>query len=383
MVKNFIKIIFIVFLQYQAIFSNISFDDLELNCNHKKALIFGITGQDGTYLTKFLLSKGYFVTGVIRRQSSSNAKRFSDIIKRKPDQLIKNLNLVNGDITDLASILKILNDTKPDEIYNLAAQSHVDISFEEPTYTAQTNAIGTLNILEAIRNTGLAQTTKLYNASTSELFGKTINSIQDETTYFYPRSPYGIAKLYSHWISVNYRESYKIYVCNGILFNHESPLRGENFISKIIASSIAKIKLGLQDKLTVGNINSRRDWGYAPEYVESMWLMLQQEVPDDYIIATGESHSVREFIELAFNEIDIAIEWQGEGINEIGFDKKTKKILVTINPKYFRPSDINSVCGNSRKAKEKLGWQAKTLFKDLVKIIVNYELENLQNNRSF
>lgn len=347
----------------------------------KSALIFGITGQDGAYLTKFLLHKGYKVYGVVRRSSNSNnTERLNHILQKEDENIKKNLVLLYGDITDCAAVFKIINTTKPDEIYNLAAQSHVKISFEKPNYTAQVDAIGTLNILEAIKSADLTKKTKLYQASTSELFGIAKEIPQTERTPFYPRSPYGVAKLYAYWICVNYREAYKIFACNGILFNHESPYRGENFVTRIISKDIAKIKLGLQDNLTIGNLNSKRDWGFAGDYVEAMWLILQQEKPDDFVIATGETHSVREFIELAFEQIGINIQWQGEGVNEIGVDKKTGKVLVKIDPKYFRPTEVDLLIGDANKAKNKLGWQPKVTFKELIKIMVEADIKFLQKN---
>jgi len=332
----------------------------------KKALITGITGQDGSYLAEILLEKGYEVHGIIRRSSSFNTGRINHIIndKQYKDQFFFH----HGDVTDASNLNRILETVGPDEIYNLAAQSHVQVSFEIPDYTAQVDALGTLRFLDAIRETRLE--TKFYQASTSELFGKVQETPQKETTPFYPRSPYGVAKLYAYWIIVNYRESYDLFACNGILFNHESPRRGETFVTRKITRAVARIKEGLQDTLLLGNLNAKRDWGYAPEYCEGMWRILQQNKPEDFVLATGEQHSVREFVELSFKELDIHIDWQGDRENEIGVDQTTGKTIVGINSKYYRPTEVETLLGDASKAKEVLGWEAKTPFSELVKMMV-------------
>jgi GDPmannose 4,6-dehydratase len=340
----------------------------------KTALITGITGQDGSYLAELLLEKGYTVHGLIRRASVINTWRIDHLYNNK-EILDKKLFLHYGDLTDTTSILNILKEIKPDEIYNLAAQSHVRVSFEIPEITAQIDAIGTLRILEGIKALGLEKKTKFYQASTSELFGKVLETPQNENTPFYPRSPYGIAKLYSFWIVKNYREAYNMFACNGILFNHEGEKRGFNFVTRKITIGLAKIKLGLQEYLELGNLDSKRDWGYAKEYVEAMHLMLQQEKAEDFVIATGETHTIREFIEEACKEININLEWKGTGTDEVGIDKDTNKIIIKINPRYFRPTEVELLLGDSSKAKEKLGWIAKTKFKDLVKIMIKHDLE--------
>ena len=329
----------------------------------KKALITGVTGQDGSYLAEILLEKGYEVHGIIRRSSSFNTGRINHIIndKQYKDQFFFH----HGDVTDASNLNRILETVGPDEIYNLAAQSHVQVSFEIPDYTAQVDALGTLRFLDAIRETRLE--TKFYQASTSELFGKVQETPQKETTPFYPRSPYGVAKLYAYWIIVNYRESYDLFACNGILFNHESPRRGETFVTRKITRAAARIKEGLQDTLLLGNLNAKRDWGYAPEYCEGMWRMLQQDIPEDFVLATGEQHSVREFVELSFKELDIHIDWQGDRENEIGVDQVTGKTIIGINPKYYRPTEVETLLGDATKAKEQLGWEATTPFTELVK----------------
>ncbi|CAM3838947.1 GDP-mannose 4,6-dehydratase [Flavobacterium branchiophilum NBRC 15030 = ATCC 35035] len=345
----------------------------------KKALITGINGQDGSYLAEFLLEKGYEVHGIIRRSSTFNTERIEHLYI---DNLIKDLHaqqkikLHYGDMTDATNLIRLIQALKPDEIYNLAAQSHVKVSFELPEYTAQTDAIGTLRLLEAIRICGLESTTKIYQASTSELYGKVQEIPQTETTPFYPRSPYGVAKMYAYWITKNYRESYQIFAVNGILFNHESERRGETFVTRKITLAAARIAAGLQEKLYLGNINSLRDWGYAKDYVECMWLMLQQDCPEDYVIATGEQHSVKEFCELAFNEIGITLTWQGEGANEKGIDSKTQKTLIEVDPKYYRPAEVATLLGNPNKAKTQLGWNPrKTSFEKLVQIMMQHDLE--------
>jgi len=340
----------------------------------KKALITGITGQDGSYLAEFLLEKGYQVHGIKRRSSSFNTGRIDHIYQDKHKTIQRNFILHYGDMTDATNLIRIIQEIHPDEIYNLAAQSHVQVSFETPEYTANSDALGTLRILEAIRLLGLIKKTKFYQASTSELYGKGQETPQSETTPFYPRSPYAAAKLYAYWITVNYREAYDMFACNGILFNHESPRRGETFVTRKITRAIAAIKYGLQKKLFLGNLNAKRDWGYAKEYVEAMWLMLQQDKPQDFVIATGKTWSVREFVELAFQEIGITITWQGTGINEKGLDQKTGKKLIEIDTKYFRPTEVDLLIGDPTKAEKVLGWKAKTPLKKLVKLMVQEDL---------
>lgn len=342
----------------------------------KVALITGVTGQDGSYLAEFLLRKDYKVYGIVRRSSSFNRGRLKDIYDYAHAGE-GNFELYYGDMTDSSSILHILQNTKPDEVYNLAAQSHVRVSFEVPEYTANADALGTLRLLEAIRILGWIKKVKFYNASTSELYGLVQETPQTEKTPFYPRSPYGVAKLYSHWITKNYREAYGMFACNGILFNHESERRGENFASKKITQQVAKIKLGFADKLMLGNLNAKRDWGYAKEYVETMWLMLQQDKPDDYVIATGENHSVREFVEKAFELAGIEIVWRGKDLDEKGIDKKTGKVLVEINPYYFRPAEVDTLLGDPSYAAKKLNWKPKIRFDELVKIMVDYDINDL------
>jgi GDPmannose 4,6-dehydratase len=342
----------------------------------KKALITGITGQDGSYLAEFLLAKGYEVHGIKRRSSSFNTARI-DHLYQDPHEKERRFILYYGDMTDASNLLRIVQKVQPDEIYNLAAQTHVQVSFEMPEYTANTDALGTLRLLEAIKILGLEKKTKFYQASTSELFsGKPGEAPQNENTPFHPRSPYGVAKLYAYWITVNYREAYKIFACNGILFNHESPRRGETFVTRKITRAVARISLGLQEKLYLGNLNAKRDWGHSKDAVRAMWLMLQQPEPDDYVIATGQQHSVREFCELAFKEVGINLEWQGEGLDEKGIDKKTGKVVVEVDPRYFRPAEVESLCGDATKAKEKLGWQPKISFEELVKEMKEVHLQN-------
>jgi len=346
----------------------------------KKALITGVTGQDGSYLAEFLLEKGYEVHGIVRRTSTFNRERLNHIYHNLTDRN-KNFYLHYGDMTDSSSILSILKKVKPDEIYNLAAQSHVQVSFEIPEYTANSDALGTLRLLEAMRILDLKKT-KIYQASTSELFGLVKETPQKETTPFHPRSPYGVAKLYSFWIIVNYREAYGMFACNGILFNHESERRGENFVTRKITIGVAEIKLGLPSKISLGNLDAKRDWGYAKDFIEAMWLMLQQNKPDDFIIATGESHSVREFAELAFKRVGITIKWTGKGIDEKGVDAKTGKILIDIDPRYFRPSEVDFLLGDPSKAKSKLGWKPKIKFKELVNLMVDHDVEELSKKLS-
>ena len=336
----------------------------------KKALITGITGQDGSYLAELLLSKGYEVHGIIRRSSSFNTSRISSILENE------NLKTYYGDVTDTSNLNRILEKVEPDEIYNLAAQSHVKVSFEIPEYTSSVDALGTLRFLDAIKTTGVK--TKFYQASTSELYGKVLQTPQSENTPFNPRSPYGVAKLYAYWSIVIYRDAYNIFATNGILFNHESPRRGETFVTRKITMATARIKLGLQDILYIGNLDAKRDWGYAPEYVEGMWRMLQQKSPNDYVLATGETYSVRQFIETAFDELDISVEWKSNGADEHGVDKKTGKIIVKVDPNYYRPLEVDELIGNPQKAKNELGWQAKTKFKDLVSIMVKSDFNKLK-----
>lgn len=341
----------------------------------KKAIITGITGQDGSYLTEFLLKKGYEVHGIIRRASTFNTKRI--------DYLFENLGIGNktlflhhGDLTDSSNINRLIEKIHPDEIYNLGAQSHVQVSFEVPEYTAQTDAIGTLRILDAIKEAGLK--CKFYQASTSELFGGLLGTApQSESTPFYPRSPYAAAKLYAYWVTVNYREAYDIFACNGILFNHESPRRGETFVTRKITRAIASIINGTQKTLSLGNLNAKRDWGFAGDYVEAMWLMLQQEKPDDYVVATGETHTVREFVEKAFEVIGIDIKWSGEGVQEKGINSKTGEVLVDINPRYFRPTEVELLLGDPSKAEEKLGWKRNVDFNNLVYMMVEEDLKSI------
>jgi len=333
-----------------------------------KALITGITGQDGSYLAELLLQKGYEVHGIIRHASSFNTKRIDHLYQDPHGQAI-NLLLHYGDMTDSSNMNRLLEKIQPDEIYNLAAQSHVKVSFEVPEYTAQTDGLGTLRLLDAIKETGLR--CKFYQASTSELFGKVQEVPQKETTPFYPRSPYGAAKLYAYWIVVNYREAYGLHASNGILFNHESPRRGERFVTRKITMAAAAIKCGLQECLFIGNLNAERDWGYAPDYVEAMWLMLQQKEPDDYVIATGEKHTVREFIEKAFARLHLEVAWKGTGTDEIGVNPTTGEVIVRVDPKYFRPTEVDVLIGDASKAKRKLGWEPKVKFDQLVEIMTD------------
>ena len=343
----------------------------------KRALITGITGQDGSYLAEFLLEKGYQVHGIKRRSSSFNTGRIDHIYQDKHKTNRRNFILHYGDLTDSTNLIRIIQEVQPDEIYNLAAQSHVHVSFETPEYTGNSDALGTLRILEAIRILGLTKKTKFYQASTSELYGKVQEVPQSETTPFYPRSPYAAAKLYAYWITVNYREAYNMFACNGILFNHESPRRGETFVTRKITRAVAAIHHGLQEKLFLGNLNAKRDWGYAKEYVEAMWLMLQQPSPQDFVIATGKTYTVRNFVELAFQEIGIEIAWHGTGVNEIGTDKTTGKKLIGIDPKYFRPTEVDLLVGDPRKATQELGWKTKTSLKELVSMMVQHDLQEV------
>jgi len=328
-------------------------------------LITGVTGQDGAYLAALLLSKGYVVHGVKRRSSSFNTGRIEHLYE-DPHAPHPRFFLHYGDMTDATNLIRIVQETKPDEIYNLAAQSHVRVSFETAEYTANADALGTLRLLEAVRLLGLVDKTRFYQASTSELFGRVRTSPQSETTAFYPRSPYAAAKLYAYWIVVNYREAYGMHASNGVLFNHESPLRGETFVTRKITRAVAAIHLGLQDRLYLGNLDAERDWGHAKDYVRGMWLMLQQERPDDYVLATGRSASVRSFVEMAFREVAIDIEWRGAGVDETGVDAATGRPLVEIDPRYFRPTEVDRLCGDPRKAAEKLGWRHETSLEDLI-----------------
>ena len=340
----------------------------------KKALITGITGQDGSYLAELLLNKGYEVHGIIRRASTFNTQRI-DKIYQDPHEKGVHLHLHYGDMVDASNLSRLIEKIEPDEIYNLAAQSHVGVSFELPEYTADTDAMGTLRLLDAIREARVD--TKIYQASTSELFGKVVETPQKETTPFYPRSPYGVAKLYAYWITVNYREAYNLFACNGILYNHESERRGKRFVTRKITTAVAKIKAGLQDKLYLGNLNAKRDWGYAPEYCEAMYLMLQQDNPIDLVIATGETHTIKEFAEKAFGYAGYEIEWDGEGKDEKGIDKKTGKILIEVDPKYFRPTEVDVLIGDPSKAKELIGWEPGVKFDELVEIMVKTDIDKL------
>ena len=341
---------------------------------NKIALITGITGQDGAYLAEFLLSKGYEVHGIKRRSSSFNTSRI-DSLYQDPHSDDVNFHLHYGDMTDATNLIGLMQKINPDEVYNLAAQSHVQVSFETPEYTANADGIGTLRLLEAIRLLNMTKTVKFYQASTSELYGNSAVIPQDENTSFSPRSPYAAAKLYAYWITVNYRLAYNIFACNGILFNHESPIRGETFVTRKITRAVAAIKLGLQEKLYMGNLDAKRDWGHAKDYVEGMWLMLQQDSPDDYVLATGEAHTVRDFIENAFTEINETIIWQGKGEHEIGISKNTNKTLIEVDKRYFRPTEVNYLVGDASKAKKILGWEAKVKFSDLVSEMVKEDLK--------
>lgn len=340
---------------------------------NKVALITGVTGQDGAYLAEFLLKKGYVVHGIKRRASMFNTARI-DHLYRDPHEAGVKFFLHHGDVTDSSNLVRLIQQTQPDEIYNLAAQSHVAVSFEEPEYTANCDGLGALRILEAIRILGMQHKTRFYQASTSELYGLVQETPQKESTPFYPRSPYAVAKLYAYWITVNYREAYGIYTCNGILFNHESPIRGENFVTRKITRALARIKLGLQDHLYLGNLDAKRDWGHAKDYVEMQWLMLQQETPEDFVIASGVQYSVRDFINIAAGELGIRMRWDGKGLEEKGYDD-SGKCIVSVDPRYFRPTEVETLLGDASKAKEKLGWQPKITFEELVKEMV---LEDLQ-----
>jgi GDPmannose 4,6-dehydratase len=341
----------------------------------KKALITGITGQDGSYLAEFLLKKGYEVHGIIRRASNFNTQRIEHVYRDQHGRDVK-IFLYYGDMVDASNLSRLIEKIGPDEIYNLAAQSHVGVSFEQPEYTANVDAIGTLRLLDAIRESRI--TTKIYQASSSEMFGKVRETPQNENTPFYPRSPYGAAKVYAFWITVNYREAYDLHTCNGILFNHESPRRGKRFVTRKITSAVAKISEGLQDKIYLGNLDAARDWGYAPEYVESMWMMLNYEKGDDYVIATGQTHTVREFCDNAFRTAGMEVEWNGSGVEEKGVDKKSGKTVVEVDPRYFRPTEVDMLLGDASKAKEILGWEPKVKFSELVKIMVEADMKLLK-----
>jgi len=338
----------------------------------KKALITGVTGQDGSYLAEFLLGKGYEVHGIKRRASLFNTGRIDHLYQEAQEEK-RNFILHYGDLTDSTNLVGILQKVQPDEVYNLAAQSHVAVSFESPEYTADTNALGTLRLLESIRLLGLEKKTRFYQASTSELYGKVREIPQTETTPFHPRSPYAVSKLYAYWITVNYREAYGIYACNGILFNHESPVRGETFVTRKITRALARISLGLQDCLCFGNLHAKRDWGHAKVYVKMQWLMLQQEKPEDFVIASGEQHSVREFVTLAGREIGMDIVWKGKGVDEKGYDAKTGKVIVSVDPRYFRPTEVETLLGDPSRAKAKLGWSPEISFEQLVTEMIRYD----------
>ena len=346
----------------------------------KKALITGITGQDGSYLAELLIEKGYEVHGIIRRHSTISTTRIDHLFEN-PKIGNKSLFLHFGDLTDSSNLNRLIEKIRPDEIYNLAAQSHVAVSFEVPEYTAEATGVGTIRLLDAIRETGLK--CKFYQASTSELFGGLPDTApQSEKTPFYPKSPYGVAKLYSYWITVNYRESYDLFACNGILFNHESPRRGETFVTRKITMAVASIMAGKQEKLSLGNLDAKRDWGFAGDYVEGMWRILQQSEPKDYVLATNETHKVREFVQLAFNEVGVEIEWKGTGVDEKGYDKKTGRLLVDVNPRYFRPAEVELLWGDATKAEAELGWERKVSFKKLVSMMVDSDMRAIANMSS-
>jgi GDPmannose 4,6-dehydratase len=341
----------------------------------KKALVTGITGQDGSYLAELLLEKGYHVHGLVRRSSTSNLYRIQHLVCPGDQQI----SLHEGDLSDSSSLERLVDAIQPDEIYNLAAMSHVKVSFEIPEYTANVDGVGVLRLLESVRKN--CPTARFYQASTSELYGKVQQVPQSEMTPFYPRSPYGVAKLYAYWAVVNYREAYDLFACNGILFNHESPRRGETFVSRKITLAVAKIAARLQDKLILGNLDSKRDWGYAKDFVEGMWLMLQQETPEDYVLATGETTTVRKFVELSFKEIGIEIKWEGSGVNEKGYDRESGRLLVEVSPEYFRPSEVDLLIGDPSKAKKKLGWSSKTPLEELVRVMVAQDCDYISAGR--
>ena len=345
----------------------------------KKALITGINGQDGSYLAEFLLDKGYEVHGIKRRASSFNTQRIDHLYQDQHEHHNKRFILHYGDVTDSTNIIRLISEIRPDEIYNLAAQSHVRVSFETPEYTANADALGTLRILEAIKLLGLSESIRFYQASTSEMFGLVQEIPQKETTPFYPRSPYGVAKLYAHWITVNYREAYNMFACNGILFNHESPRRGETFVTQKISRAVARIYHGSMQTLHLGNLNAQGDWGYAKDYVEAMWLMMQQEKADDFVIATGKVYSVKQFVEIAFKHIGVTIAWKGSGVDEIGYDAQTGKPYIFIDPKYFRPTEVSYLQGDITKARTVLGWEPKMDLAGLVQLMVQHDIEELKN----
>ena len=347
--------------------------------SNKVALITGITGQDGAYLAEFLLEKGYEVHGIKRRTSLFNTDRI-DHLYQDPHEEARRFILHHGDLTDSSSLIRIIQQVQPDEIYNLAAQSHVAVSFEEPEYTANSDALGALRILEAIRILGLEKKSRFYQASTSELFGQVQETPQRETTPFYPRSPYACAKLYAYWITVNYREAYGMYACNGILFNHESPIRGETFVTRKITRALARIKLGMQEKLFLGNLEAKRDWGHARDYVRMQWLMLQQEAPEDFVIATGEQYSVREFVDAAAGHLGMKLRWKGEGVDAKGIDEASGKVIVEVDPRYFRPTEVETLLGDASKAKETLGWEPEIAFDELVREMVVHDLREAERD---
>ena len=347
----------------------------------RTALITGITGQDGAYLAEFLLGKGYIVHGVKRRSSLFNTQRIDHIYQDLHDKALRFI-LHYGDLTDSTNLIRIVQEVQPDEIYNLGAQSHVQVSFETPEYTANADAVGVLRLLEALRILGMNDRVRFYQASTSELYGKVRETPQNENTPFYPRSPYGVAKLYAYWITVNYREAYGVYACNGILFNHESPIRGETFVTRKITRAAARIKLGLQDRLYLGNLEARRDWGHARDFVEGMWQMLQQDEPDDYVLATGQTHTVRSFCEKAFAAVGIDLVWQGEGVEEQGLAADTGEVLIAVDPRYFRPSEVDVLLGDAAKAREKLGWAPRTTFDEMIEEMVAADLKAAQEERT-
>ena len=346
----------------------------------KTALITGITGQDGAYLAELLLDKGYIVHGIKRRSSLFNTERVDHLYADPHEKNLK-FHLHYGDMTDSTNLIRIVQETQPDELYNLAAQSHVKVSFETPEYTSNADATGSLRLLEAIRILGLEKKTKFYQASTSELYGKVQEVPQNEETPFYPRSPYGVAKLYSFWITKNYREAYNLFTCNGILFNHESPLRGETFVTRKITRGVARYKLGMQKKIYLGNVDAKRDWGHAKDYVEGMWLMLQQDEPDDYVLATGETTSVRDFVSMCFKEIDVEIEWKGKGVDEKAYNKASGDVLVEIDPRYFRPTEVDLLIGDASKAFKKMGWKPKFNIQELVKDMMTADLKLFERDK--
>lgn len=345
----------------------------------KRALITGVTGQDGAYLSELLIDKGYEVHGIKRRASLFNTERV-DHLYQDPHEVKRNFILHYGDLTDSTNLIRILQQTQPDEVYNLAAQSHVAVSFESPEYTADTDALGTLRLLEGIRLLGLEKKTRFYQASTSELYGQVVETPQTEKTPFYPRSPYAVAKLYAYWIVVNYREAYGIYACNGILFNHESPLRGETFVTRKITRALARISLGLQDCVYLGNLDAKRDWGHAKDYVKMQWLMLQQDAPEDFVIATGVQHSVRDFVTIAGKELGMEIVWEGKGVDEKGYDGKLGKVIVAVDPKYFRPTEVETLLGDPAKAQKQLGWIPEITFEQLVAEMVQHDLNSAKKD---